>query len=302
MSHGPVLLKSTASDDQYTSDDSVTTSRSHIGTPTRKRTKGVENTPRPKQRRRCVDPELTPRPITELRKDAGNDAGMRGFTVSHLRRVPELALMANKLYKRVRDEQRKSGNPITEPAEKKVKRLFEVTVNDLRLKGSIIPWDGSAHPLPEPGTGFSDALWRIYSSTGSGNISSVSTSSTSTRISRSRHQRYNGEDLQHLSDPPSDEESFIPLKLRYLAQHVEVAIKKLVTSTRYSETKSRSGKQLPKKVLASVERITRALKNEDERWRAMSEYNVREALQLLEEEGRVRRSSMDNGGKWELCV
>lgn len=317
MSNGPAPLKNIINVDRRTNDDPPPMLRGP-STPTRRPSQNdSECTPRPKRQSRRLDPEHTPRAAAassslvtrkatlESTSAAAAAVDMSGFTISHLRRVPELALMASKLYKRVRDEQKQAGNAPTEPARKKTKRLFELTVNDLRLKGSIIPWDGTVYPLPDPRADYSDTLWRIGSSsrsTASGNMSSVSTSSAaSPAASRLKRRRNDVEELQQLSDPSSDEDSFVPLRVHYLARQVEATVGAIAASLQNAGAGSRLEKQRQANAGMSVERITRALKNIDDRWRAMSEYSIREALQWLEEEGRARRVSMDNGGRWVLC-
>ncbi|KAI0090315.1 hypothetical protein BDY19DRAFT_939543 [Irpex rosettiformis] len=119
----------------------------------------------------------------------GDGSGLRGYTLSHLRRVPELAMLARRVveteYKRRAKEQRKklkeaqqgsssfsassvphrSGTTPTtikstsialgkgnesEPISAKMKRLFRYAIRQLYQEGSIVMWDGSVRRLPQP--------------------------------------------------------------------------------------------------------------------------------------------------------
>ena len=118
------------------------------------------------------DDEPTPRPRTET----DVDEPMMGFTLSHLRRVPELALLAARIVraetrKREKTEREKerettrsripsSSSASTlckegkgasaDPPRKKIKRLFSWAIVKLYAEGSIVLWDGDVRPLPVP--------------------------------------------------------------------------------------------------------------------------------------------------------
>jgi hypothetical protein len=140
------------------------------------------------------DDEPTPRPRPSARSgsrdaEGDEDALTLGFTLSHLRRVPELALLAARV---VRAEARKrdkadrekdrgsshsripsstsvSARPdgrrqgdgnrsiptsrtgaAADSSRKKMKRLFSWAVVKLYEEGSIVLWDGDVQPLPVP--------------------------------------------------------------------------------------------------------------------------------------------------------
>ena len=140
------------------------------------------------------DDEPTPRPRPIARSASrggggGEDAPTLGVTLSHLRRVPELALLAARVVRaearkrdkvdREKDREsshsripsstsasarpngRREGNgngsapaPRTGAAadttHKKMKRLFSWAVVKLYEEGSIVLWDGDVQPLPVP--------------------------------------------------------------------------------------------------------------------------------------------------------
>src|SRR6266550_4698809 len=139
--------------------------------------------------KRCsITDQLTPRPAnskmavidrTPRHRNRHLDSGLReetkchrGFTLSYLRRVPELAEMARRVVvaeaKRRAKEHRKKGaerrsqesTPLASssaglhdlPRDKvgpKVKRLFKWVVVQLLHEGSIVLWDGPMHACGE---------------------------------------------------------------------------------------------------------------------------------------------------------
>lgn len=134
----------------------------------------------------------TPRPYPNARNKTLNSeeegGPILGFTLSHLRRVPELALLATRVVRaetRKRDKVdrekeransripsstsvsmgRQNGNgngstptcrtgtrpgATTDPPRKKMARLFSWAIVKLYEEGSIILWDGEVRPLPVP--------------------------------------------------------------------------------------------------------------------------------------------------------
>ncbi|GLB39221.1 hypothetical protein LshimejAT787_0603830 [Lyophyllum shimeji] len=235
---------------------------------------------------------------------------MVGFTISYLRRVPELADMAKRVVKavakrRLREERQKAkeaaasgttqstrhkqGAPTSkeEEADKlagRVKRLFQATIVQLLREGSIVLWDGPVRRydqvLKEPDSG----LWKA-------NVTSTSADSTvfSTASGVSRSSVEADEDNFELSDPESGEEAYVPLSPQFLAGVVETAIRKL-TSVRPRGGENRS--------LSTKEGILAYLKRDD-RWRYLSEWSVGEALEVLRAEGRGWCVGKE---KWELSL
>lgn len=131
-------------------------------------------TPRKRAKEKDGWDEQTPRPRPSARNetrdrdgDEDEDGPTMGFTLSHLRRVPELALLAARV---VRAEARKrektdrekergsahsrvpstSSGAVADPPRKKIKRLFSWAVVKLYEEGSIVLWDGEVQPLPVP--------------------------------------------------------------------------------------------------------------------------------------------------------
>ncbi|KAI0030694.1 hypothetical protein K488DRAFT_53649, partial [Vararia minispora EC-137] len=265
-----------------------------LATPTkRQRHRIPDETPRPSKHTRIHDVPLlqatsTPRPSRQQSALVGHKHETHGFTLSHLRRVPELALMADKLYRSTHEKARKMGVAGAERSTRKTKRLFEGAVNDLRLRSTVTLWDGPTHPLPRTDVGFSDVLWRMRSSRSQANASALSSASQFSQV-----------DLGELSDPPSDEESYVLLTPDFLARYVEVTIKKLTDPDRATAL---LGMRSYRKQGPTLQEITDALKGTDERWAKISEYNVREALQLLDGRGRVWQASPEGGGRWELTM
>ncbi|KAG5634701.1 hypothetical protein H0H81_001058 [Sphagnurus paluster] len=237
---------------------------------------------------------------------------MAGFTLSHLRRVPELADMAVRVVKAVakrrqREERKKAkdalaaaGNSssarpksstsalkstlVDADAEKlspRVKRLFQATVVQLLREGSIVLWDGPvlACPVrPAQGAGETSGLWKA-------NI--TSTSADSTVFSNASGVSLDEEQMAELSDPDDGEEAYMPLSPRFLAGVVEEALGRLarVSKGRVYGGSTKEG------ILAYLRR--------DDRWRYVSEWNVAEALEVLRTEGRVWCVGKD---RWDLSI
>lgn len=259
-----------------------------IRTPTKRRPL-TDLTPRPNKRLHRSPSPITPRaaarpPSTPLAKEP--ETSQKGFTMSHLRRVPELALLANKLHRHLLEERASQSRRHTEPAKVKIKRLFMQLLQELLKRGSIVDsgTEGSAYPLPERGRGWDlddSRLWKAGSSSsqtqGGGDLSRASM-----RSGRSRTQQ---PDLDELSDPDDGEEAFVPCNARLLATPVFAILRRLAST----KARVRRG--------PTTARITESLKNSDERWAYIGELQVEEALQLLQAEWRVRK---DTGGTWGI--
>ncbi|KAJ8455490.1 hypothetical protein ONZ51_g12437 [Trametes cubensis] len=147
-----------------------------------------------------------------------DDDQVYGYTLSHLRRVPELALLAKRIVKadahrRDKEERKKAKAKAKAKAEAEgsqakgktkssssqstsmdpkalaagTKRLFRQAIRTLFQDGSIVLWDGPVRPLPTPmldplvPSSFSSALWKA-------NTSVSSSMSTSTSQSQSQSQ------------------------------------------------------------------------------------------------------------------
>ncbi|KAL0063321.1 hypothetical protein AAF712_009816 [Marasmius tenuissimus] len=270
------------------------------------------------------DADTTPRPsrrqligVPTAKLPASQGCTQRGFTLSFLRRVPELSDMAKRVVRaeaqrREREARRKekerAREQATMPATRnksvtsqsampnilkstssigarqetvsiKMKRLWNKTIRQLVLDGSIVFWSGpvySAAALGNP--------WRDRSITSSLNLT-TSTSLMSEGVSlfsaagdtTSGAERDEEEDVV-LSDPEPDEVAYVPLTPQFLAIEVEKMIRKIKAPTKQS-------------ILSYLKR--------DDVWIGVGEWNVREALEVLQNEG---RAWVDRNGVWDLVL
>ncbi|KAI9065324.1 hypothetical protein FKP32DRAFT_1648082 [Trametes sanguinea] len=223
-----------------------------------------EETPRP-SRLRSIQADRTPRislisgavSDTEDEEDEvpEDDSQVYGYTLSHLRRVPELALLARRIVKaeahrREKEERKKAkaASSKTQPAALGVtsaldakaqaaatKRLFRQAIRTLFQEGSIVLWDGPTRPLPQPAldplvhSSFSSALWKANTSTSSSMSTSASTSRS--RSSRSFPSYDEWDDDEPLSEPQPGEEAYIPLTPAYFSRVLERAITSIMAET-----------------------------------------------------------------------
>ncbi|KAI0268088.1 hypothetical protein BC834DRAFT_867837 [Gloeopeniophorella convolvens] len=303
--------------------ESITETRGQtVKTPTKRSYPFDDSTPRPS---RSANVLLTPRPRYQAsapleRSDCRAENTLFGCTLSYLRRVPELATLAHRVVeveaRRRKEEKRsQSENVSTNIAGKgrappssaegtapKVKRLFTWAIRKLYRDGGIILWDGPVIKVIESHTTLDSSI--LYRSSGQDSFSSTSTSSRSP----SRLVNFSDDDINDLSDPPSDEEAYAPLSTPYLATHVEHAIRSLSYSQkpqkRSENTHSRPAvhrkRHLPPPG-PTKDAITDHIKRSDDRWKRLSPWSVQEALEWLRDEGRVWCVSEDDGGRWELC-
>lgn len=210
-----------------------------------------------------------------------------------------------------------------EPIGAKMKRLFRYAVRQLYEEGSIVLWDGPVRPpprrftpIPRPSFTSSDVkiesetnvssgrLWKMGSSAsasvsmaGDGTMTSVGSASMAV-TERSLLE----DDLDELSDPPAQEEAYIPLTSPYLAKIIEQAISEIMSRS-YSHSQARSHgygyvKKGPPPPGPTVDEIVRYLHRKDERWARVGEWAVKEALEWGRESGRVW---CIGNGRWEVC-
>ncbi|KAJ7213816.1 hypothetical protein B0H12DRAFT_369750 [Mycena haematopus] len=270
----------------------------------------TDETPRPHDR--------TPQRIVPLdftRPFAPPDS-TRGYTLSYLRRVPELALMAKRVVKaeakrRARDAQKrakeaKPGGPSKKPTQAMVndqqklhprmKRLFNWGILQLVKEGDVIPWEGPVRPCPREETHVdpdSSALWKINSSNST--VGGNSTLFSSASIAEG------DEDEGVLSDPEPGEEAFVSLTPSTLATVVENAIGTFVARATARAQASKDPNRARVRAPAAgptVSEIVSLLKSDD-MWRNLSEFTVKEALTLLQAEGRAWTMG---GDRWELSI
>lgn len=259
--------------------------------------------------------------------DTGNTP-MLGFTLSHLRRVPELSILAQRVVqaeakRRAREEtkraqlQMKSKPPASsssrappmpsgnlkrtnEPEGRKMKRLFQFAIRQLFEEGAIVLWDG---PVRKASDAISlCTLWKVGSS---------------------QDTLEEWDEDPELSDPEDGEESYVPLRPEYFLCIVENAIRAVMArATADAKSASRDLSQDEKVHMSTASRtlalhqrlllqaqgsapppgptpaeILKWLKR-DERWARVGEWAVKEALEYGRKEGRVW---CVGDGRWEGC-
>ncbi|KAK0203556.1 hypothetical protein DFS33DRAFT_811204 [Desarmillaria ectypa] len=229
--------------------------------------------------------DSTPQPrIHHLR----TPSDMHGFTLSYLRRVPELSSMAKLVVhaniKRLRRKERetakvssqslrKSQKPSREPLGPKKKQLFIKALVELMKEGSIILWDGPNHPLS---TASLLGPWQ------SSSIDISSTPTTSTFMSMLQD-----DEDDPLSDPEPMEDSYVPLTPQYAAEVVENAMAEM------------SALPPDRRRPLNEMTITKFLRRTDDRWKNIGDWAVQDALEFLRTQRRVRWTGTK--GNWELC-
>ena len=219
--------------------------------------------------------DCTPRPSLlsdaasddESEDESHGDDPMYGYTLSHLRRVPELSLLARRVVKadahrRAKEERKREkaqGSRSQQPSASSssftsvrasratadaslgpaVKRLYKQAIRTLFSEGDIVLWNGPVHPLPvaalDPFTPSSSGLWKA-------NTSIISTASTSS-ASASRYEEW--EEEEALSDPTPNEEAYVPLTPAYFSRVLEGAIRTIVAESA-SPAGETSGEATPK--------------------------------------------------------
>ncbi|KAJ6517142.1 hypothetical protein DFH09DRAFT_1195520 [Mycena vulgaris] len=273
----------------------------------------LDDTPRPHDRTpQRIAPLDFARPLVPTSEDLAS-----GFTLSYLRRVPELALMAKRVVKaeakrRARDARKKakaSGanqKPVVVTAamhndqgklHPRMKRLFEWAIFQLVKDGDVLSWDGPARPCVDGSdsqpVSDTSGLWKSNSS-----HSSVGGNST---VMSSASVAEDDEDEGELSDPRADEEAFIPVTQAFLATTVEKAIETLVArATARAEANKGVNRPRVRAPAAgpTVHEIVSFLKNDD-MWRNLADYTVKEALTRLQDEDRAWMIGED---RWELSL
>ncbi|KAF8635385.1 hypothetical protein AX15_000388 [Amanita polypyramis BW_CC] len=276
-------------------------------------------TPRPGNRKiSAVD--QTPR-LQALDLDAGRaDARQHhvGFTLSYLRRVPELADMARRVVtaetkRRSREQCKKEGEGRSQrsksqtsssasvvldlPRDKvgpKVKRLFRWVIVQLLHEGSIVLWDGPMHACISNGQSETSGLWKTSTSISSATCTDSAVFGVS---GEARHGGHGGVTLgDELSDPETDEEGYMAVTPEFLCDYVEDVMKDMIFPvtgvTGRSMSKMSTTRAPPR---ATKEGILRRL-HRDDRWRYIGEWQLQEALEHLQQESRAWRV----GDGWEL--
>ncbi|KIL62748.1 hypothetical protein M378DRAFT_165413 [Amanita muscaria Koide BX008] len=275
-------------------------------TPTKCRRTSSDDLLTPRQR----NGTNTPRPHVEPRESESH----RGFTLSYLRRVPELADLARRVVlaeaKRRSREQRKKENERRStstarksasvaathdvPKEKlgpKMKRLFEWAIVQMLREGSMVLWDGPMRTCDGSTRAELSRLWKTSTSI-----------STSVGVDSTVFSRSCGvvpDIIEEVSEPEVEEEGYMPITPLFLGNYVETAIRELASTTGETGTKPVSKLRVTRGPTgAAKEGILRRL-HRDDRWRYIGEWQVEDALEYLQGEKRAWCIGQD---RWELTL
>ncbi|CAA7267232.1 unnamed protein product [Cyclocybe aegerita] len=301
------------------SDDGIGSSIAQIPSTPTKRPRSFESEETPRQPRSRASLDTTPKA-----RMAPQSFGSRmsfttsrfGFSLSYLRRVPELSLLAYRVVeavnrRRQREERKKlkaagvisrtsrtaqkskssstSSSLVPVPRDKlpgKMKRLFQWAIIKLLEEGSIVLWDGPVRSFRASSSILNASrLWKNSNTSDSTLLGDSTLFSSSTTLPLTAVDE---EDAGNLSDPPPNEEAYVSLTGEYLADYVEGAIKILV------DHYAKLGKPYAG---ATKEGILSVLRKKDDQWRHLGEWTVEDALAMLNKEGRVW--SLGNG-RWDL--
>lgn len=311
MDNAPIISNIPESESEYD-----VFARSMADMPTRStklpRLTCADETPRPKYPRHQL--ETTPRPRIP-QPDFGSsipsssshgqhssskpDTDRQGFSLSYLRRVPELSLLASRVVqavarRRLRETRKKLKEAgmlksktyasSTFPLDKvgpKMKRLFQWAVIELLKEGCIVLWDGPVRECSNASIADTSRLWKSTMSSNStfGDPRMLSSSTVTT-----------GGDEAELSDPCADEEAYISLTPDFSADYVEATIKVL------SDRQVKMGKPYAG---TTVQDIVGFMRKSDDRWRYLGDWTVKDALDVLSKDGRVWRTGKDS---WDVTA
>ncbi|KAJ2919873.1 hypothetical protein MD484_g560, partial [Candolleomyces efflorescens] len=265
---------------------------------------------------------------SKAREGANPTEKMHGYTVSYLRRVPELVLLANRVVKqelrlaRKQEKERKAAGSSSSkptpaissrarnPSSKDIKRLFLRAVNDLYREGSIVIWDCPAYPCKDAASADTSFLWKPMTNA-SGMLSlsyagsSANTTAASSIFGHSSSKPTSGdvppptvpEDEEgDLSDPDPHEDVYVSVKPAFLADRLEEIIPVVQNAERRGQRESQAKRGLYRG--ASSQGLLRHLKGDD-RWTFVHMDSVDAALKHLEEDG---RAWVNPSGQWQLTV
>jgi len=305
-----IYLKHYMDNQAHANDDYVTLESLDTisSTPTkRRRTSADALMPRPAFENRAIPispSESIQKPRKRRRIDP--EAGIRGLTMSYLRRVPELGLLAEKIVaaedKKKRQEARqareaaksqrlpipaKTENPKSRTSTReRTKRLFRQAIIKLCDEGSIVLWDGPRRVWGAEQDAISSRLWHTNATVDT-TVSSVGVSTTGDNSHLEDSQDHG------MSEPDPKEESYVSLTPAHLGKYVEKAIEEICSRKEKARGSSHRGSKGP-----TLTEILSRMKA-DGRWRSIGECVVAEALQWLKDEERVWEVG---GGHWELTI
>ena len=329
MDHAPIISNIPESGPGYDDDDVFASSIADIPSGPTKRPwiNYTDETPRPKRSRTQL--ESTPRPRIPQPKFGGSmasssshsrhspsapDVGRQGFSLSYLRRVPELSLLASRVVqavtrRRLREERKKlkaagmlksktqaSSAISPDGAGSKMKRLFEWAIVQLLREGCIVLWDGPVRECSNASIADTSRLWKSIASSNS-TLGGPSTLFDSTMTSNrsgptlfgNPRQDANNDNKADLSDPSPDEEAYISLTPDFLADHIEPTIK-VLSDRQVKMEKPYAG--------TTVQDILTFMRKDD-RWQYLGDWTVKDALDVLNKDGRVWKTGKDS---WDVTV
>jgi hypothetical protein len=253
----------------------------------------LELTPRPRIPQPDFGSSMASSSSHAQHSSSAPDASRRGFSLSYLRRVPELSLLASRVVqavarRRSREERKKlkeagmlkSKTQVSSalPPDKvgpKMKRLFQWAIIQLLKEGCIVLWDGLVRECPNASIADTSKLWK-----------SNTTSSNSTFGG----PNIDDDEEADLSDPSSNEEAYISLTPDFSADYIEAAIK-VLSDRQLKMEKPYAG--------ATVHDILSFMRKDDDTWQYLGDWTVKDALDVLSKEGRVWRTGKDS---WDVTV
>ncbi|KAF5334647.1 hypothetical protein D9611_011981 [Ephemerocybe angulata] len=275
-----------------------------------------DSTPRPTFSKSMSRPKIDPLDFSKFSTTAplNDKPPLRGYSISYLRRVPELVLLANRVAKQeirlarkqAKEKEKKDlkAKPTSSassstaakarlPTIKDIKRLFIRAVNDLYREGSIVIWDCPSYSCSDVYGGDTSFLWKTSTSMSYPPTadSTANSSSKSTLLPNLEGESKDGE----LSDPDSNEDVYISLTPVFLAKCLEEVIP--IVQEKERKRVASSGRPQPYRG-ASVEGLLHHLKTDD-KWTFVHIDSVEAALKYLEEDG---RAWMSGKGQWQLTV
>jgi len=238
-----------------------------------------------------------------------------GFTLSYLRRVPELAELARRIARhnrkrKARDEKeneklsvspsprrltRISTKVDTKAADAKMaKRLFVMTLRLLYDEGSVVFSDGHRNrkwDAEEAGwlQNREDEIWNVrWGDDTCADVTHTTVGSTSiTSATSGNGTRHTNIVDPELSEPEPDEEAYIPVTPSILVQPILDAIRSVVIQ----KGKVAQGGATAAEVLETLR--GRA----DERWARISDWAIENALEMMAEDEVVWKSTQ---GRWTV--
>ncbi|KIY73364.1 hypothetical protein CYLTODRAFT_239451 [Cylindrobasidium torrendii FP15055 ss-10] len=213
-------------------------------------------------------------------------AGGPGFTLNYIRRVPGLALLAQRVVKadakrayreaKAKDPNARRQRPTGVDLGKRMKRLFESTVRRLLKDGSVVLWDGPAYngaPIEGP--------WRsAQSQSQSQTQTSDLTMNTTINTTASTTMGEDYEDVE-VSDAEQDEECYAPTAGALVHVFKQELFK--LPGLDWSNSK-----------VVMTDKIYKALRR-DYRWQNVNQEQVLDALKSMEDVYFVR-------GGWRMVI